>query len=100
MRLCLIGARNNLPNKWTDFLDLLLDYYKELYPEKTQGKIFAKTESNDVPMEVDSAQKKKDKGKGKEVNSTEKSKDDRKKKYCHIVKPRTCEGLTPIGDRS
>ena len=37
-------------------------------------------------MEVDSAQKKKDKGKGKEVNSTEKSKDDRKKKYCHIHK--------------
>ena len=86
MRMCLIGARNNLPNRWTDFLDLLLDYYKELYPEKMQCKIFAKTESNDVPMEVDSAQKKKDKGKGKEVNLTEKSKDDRKKKYCHIHK--------------
>ena len=50
MRMCLIGAINNLPNRWTDFLDLLLDYYKELYPEKTQGKIFAKMESNNVPM--------------------------------------------------
>lgn len=87
MRMCLIGARNNLPTKWTEFLDTLLEFYKELYPEKTQGKIFAKTSSDDsVPMEVDSQKKKKEKGKGKEVNSTEKSKGDKQKKYCHIHK--------------
>ena len=87
MRMCLIGARNNLPTKWTDFLDVLLEFYKELYPEKTQGKIFAKASSDDsVPMEVDSQKKKKEKGKGKEVNSAEKSKGDKQKKFCHIHK--------------
>ncbi|KAI0083778.1 hypothetical protein BDY19DRAFT_899625 [Irpex rosettiformis] len=87
MRLCLIGARN-VPTKWTEYLDLLLEFYKELYPEKTQGKIFAKAGNEDsTPMEVDAAKKKKmGKGKGKEVNSTEKSKGDKQTKYCHIHK--------------
>ncbi|KAI0346053.1 hypothetical protein BDW22DRAFT_1417420 [Trametopsis cervina] len=78
MRMCLIGLRNNTPTRWQDFLDILLEFYKELHPERVQGKIFAKgSRDESVPMEVDNADKKKGNWKnkkGKEVNSAEKSK--------------------------
>lgn len=75
LRMCLIGVGANIPTIWTSFLDLLLEYYKALHPEKAQGSIFGSGHKGDtsVPMEVDRAEKKKGKGKGKEVNSAEKS---------------------------
>ena len=83
LRMCLIGAGTNVPTVWTEFLDLLLGYYKALHPEKAHGAIFGSGSKGDttVPMEVDRAEKKKGKGKGKEVNSAEKS-----NKFCAIHK--------------
>lgn len=88
LKVCLIGyGKDRQPDDWSQYLDLLLLFYKELHPEKAQGAIFGSgsggSKDNDVPMEVDRAEKKKGKGKGKEVNSTEKS-----KKYCAIHKSR------------
>lgn len=90
MRLVLIGYKraNQLPTKWTEFLDLLLDIYKNVHPEKAQDKIFSKDKDNHgAPMDVDSAEskkgkKKQSKGKSREVNAADKNTN----KYCHICK--------------
>lgn len=88
MRLVLIGwkSNNKVPTDWKKFLDLLLNIYKEVHPEKAEGRIFGKNNTSHdqgKPMDVDNINKKKDnKGKkGKEVNSSEK-----KGRFCHICK--------------
>src|SRR6195952_2669415 len=90
MRLVLIGwqgsGANTLPTNWREFLDLLLNLYKQVHPEKAEGHIFSKGHTDgSVPMDVDTMEKKKKGKKGKhgkkttEANSTEK-----KDKFCHI----------------
>lgn len=67
LRMCLIGAGRNAPTKWTQFLDLLLAYYKELHPEKSQGIIFdtGSKDNGSTPMDIDCTEKRMTK-KGKE----------------------------------
>ena len=86
MKLLVVASKGNMANKWTDYLDELLAFYKDLYPERAQGHIFTKGNSSkdtSVPMDIDRAERKRSKKgkKGKEVNSTEKP-----KKYCTIHK--------------
>lgn len=86
MRLVLAGyahSRTPMPEKWKDYLDMLLSIYKTIHKEKTEGHIFGRTKvkDNSVPMDVDNVDKKKKKKNKKEVNSTDKS-----NKYCHICK--------------
>ncbi|KAH9896412.1 hypothetical protein C8Q73DRAFT_642514 [Cubamyces lactineus] len=43
MRIALVGTRgSNVPKKWPDFFDMLLDFYRELNPEKMRGTVFSK----------------------------------------------------------
>ena len=91
MRIALVGTRgSNVPKKWTEFLDMLLDFYRELNPEKTRGTVFSKSGSDNsghTPMDIDSAEKSKGKGKnGKQVNTTTTEK---KHRFCHICKSKT-----------
>lgn len=88
MRLVLIGYRRNgqAPTGWYEYLDMLLEVYKEVHPEKAQGHVFGGGKEKDTssPMDIDNADKNKNKkfkgkGKGKEANAT-----DTNKKYCHI----------------
>ena len=85
--LVLVGYKTNntYPEGWMEYLDMLLHLYKQIHPEKAEGRIFSKgNEDDSVPMDIDSSEKKKKfKKKGKEVNSTNK---DTKEKYCHICK--------------
>ena len=89
MKLLVVASKDTLSDEWAGFLDELLAFYKDLYPERVQDHIFTKGNSSkgdsSAPMEVDRAEKKKwgkdKKKKGKEVNSTEKS-----KKFCEIHK--------------
>ena len=63
---------------------MLLEFYKELNPEKTRGTVFSKSSSDNsgsTPMEVDVAEKsRKGKGKGKQVATASTD----KKKFCHV----------------
>ncbi|KAL7280515.1 hypothetical protein ACG7TL_005447 [Trametes sanguinea] len=76
--------------KWPDFLDMLLDFYRELNPEKTRGTVFSKSGSDGsghTPMDMDSAEKSKGKGKnGKQANAATTEK---KNRFCHICKSKT-----------
>ncbi|KAL7281622.1 hypothetical protein ACG7TL_004939 [Trametes sanguinea] len=76
--------------KWPDFLDMLLDFYRELNPEKTCGTVFSKSGSDGsghTPMDIDSAEKSKGKGKnGKQANAATTEK---KNRFCHICKSKT-----------
>ncbi|KAI0683674.1 hypothetical protein C8T65DRAFT_594866 [Cerioporus squamosus] len=88
MRIALVGkGGSNVPKKWTEFLDMLLDFYRELNPEKTRGTVFSKSSSDNsghTPMDIDSAEKSKVKGKkGKQANSAT---TDKKQRFCHICK--------------
>ena len=85
MRIALVGkGSKDVPKKWTEFLDMLLEFYKELNPEKTRGTVFSKSSSDNsgsTPMEVDVAEKsRKGKGKGKQVATASTD----KKKFCHV----------------
>ena len=86
MRLALIGRMGHLPNTWGKYLDLLLELYKRIFPEKAQGHIFGKISGNSDAMEVDAATKQQNKAKSgkakgkKEANST----DVKAKKRCGI----------------
>ncbi|OSC96532.1 hypothetical protein PYCCODRAFT_1448464 [Trametes coccinea BRFM310] len=77
MRIALVGTRgSNAPKKWPDFLDMLLDFYRELNPEKTRGTVFSKSGSDG------SAEKSKAKGRnGKQANAATTEK---KNRFCHI----------------
>ncbi|KAL7279395.1 hypothetical protein ACG7TL_007236 [Trametes sanguinea] len=91
MRIALVGTRgSNAPKKWPDFLDMLLDFYRELNPEKTRGTVFSKSGSDGsghTPMDIDSAEKSKAKGRnGKQANAATTEK---KNRFCHICKSKT-----------
>jgi len=82
--LIMYELSDKMPNKWDNYIKLLMQAYKALHPEKAQGTIFGdsgngKNGGNDNrdpnAMEIDQAKK----GKGKEANSTEKA-----QKYCQI----------------
>ncbi|KAI0323537.1 hypothetical protein GY45DRAFT_1211245, partial [Cubamyces sp. BRFM 1775] len=88
MRIALVGTQGkNAPKKWPDFLDMLLDFYRELNPEKMRGTVFSKgtfDNSGHTPMDIDSAEKSKGKGKnGKQANAATTEK---KNRFCHICK--------------
>lgn len=61
------------PTSWVPYLDMMLEVYKEVHPDKTQGRIFGNSDhgSKDA-MDVDSAEggrkKKSDWKKRKEGN--------------------------------
>jgi hypothetical protein len=85
--LVMLKVANKLPEKWDEFLELLLETYKALHPEKTKNSIFGNgskkssenTTSDPDAMQIDNANK--GKGKQKEqANST----DAKKNRYCHI----------------
>ena len=81
-------ARENMPDEWPDYLQQLLVFYKNLHPEKAQGKIFGSTHESSkdtsVPMDIDTAKAKKK----QQANSAE-SKDSKDKKFCHVCKKRS-----------
>jgi hypothetical protein len=102
MRQTLIGyktarmaANLQVTTDWSEYLDVLLDLYKQLHPEKSKGYVFDSgkkgSTSQGEPMDIDSAEKskkkesrwKKNKKDSKETNSAEV---DKSKKHCHICK--------------
>jgi hypothetical protein len=89
MRLVLIGwqgsGANTLPTNWREFLNLLLNLYKQVHPEKAEGHIFSKGHADGtVPMDVDTMEKKKKGKKGKHGKSAEANSTEKKDKFCHI----------------
>lgn len=60
-----LKVSNMLPKKWTDYLDMLIVYYKELHPEKAKATIFGKDNggTSSKSQEANSAQASKGKGK-------------------------------------
>ncbi|KAH9885625.1 hypothetical protein C8Q73DRAFT_749182 [Cubamyces lactineus] len=91
MRIALVGTRgSDAPKKWPDFLDMLLDFYRELNPEKTRGTVFSKGGSDNsghTPMDIDSAEK--SKGKGKNSKQANIATTEKKNCFCHICKSKT-----------
>ena len=89
MRLVLAGKDQNLiPKDWKQFLELLLDIYRIVNPEKTRGSVFnSGKSSNDtsVPMDIDNVEKK-GKGKNKRRDEQASVSEKTKKKFCHICK--------------
>ncbi|KAK7464682.1 hypothetical protein VKT23_005889 [Stygiomarasmius scandens] len=80
--LVMVKVAGKLPEKWDDFLELLLETYKALHPEKSKNHIFGNkkgSEPDPNAMQIDQANK--NKGKNKEqANNTNAKRD----KYCHI----------------
>ncbi|KAF8638642.1 hypothetical protein AX16_010470 [Volvariella volvacea WC 439] len=82
-------VEGRLLNNWDEYLELLLKAFKALHPDRIKGFIFGTGSSNRKrkdpnAMEIDSA--KKNKGKGKEVNSQSSE-----KKFCsHCNKNNPC----------
>ncbi|KAK7452104.1 hypothetical protein VKT23_012209 [Stygiomarasmius scandens] len=65
--LVMIKVTGKLPEKWDDFLELLLETYKALHPEKSKNHIFGNkkgSEPDPNAMQIDQANK--NKGKNKE----------------------------------
>ncbi|EED80069.1 predicted protein [Postia placenta Mad-698-R] len=77
MQLVLAGKdESTLPKDWTLFLNILLNINKIVNPEKVRGSVFKNSGSDNssaVPMDINSAEKSKSKG----------------KKYCIICKSKT-----------
>ena len=75
MRIALVGkGSSQLPKTWTAFLDMLLEFYKELNPKKARGMVFSKSSADSsgyVPMDIDVTEKSQGKGKKKAVPQTE-----------------------------
>ena len=89
MRLALIGYKSNgtVPTRWGEFLDLLLNVYKEVHPDKAQGHIFGKDKGPSDAMDIDSAETKRSKGKkvkGKGKEQQINNNGEQKEKFCHI----------------
>ena len=89
MRIALVGkGSSQLPKTWTAFLDMLLEFYKELNPEKARGMVFSKSSADSsgyVPMDIDVTEKSQGKGKKKQMASETTD----KKKFCHICHKNT-----------
>ena len=71
-------GKTNWPTRAPDFMQYILQAYKEVYPEKAQDHIFEKGNSGGSgsakdpnAMDVDAANAKRNKGKGKQANSQE-----------------------------
>ncbi|KAF7794675.1 hypothetical protein EIP86_005813 [Pleurotus ostreatoroseus] len=64
-----IDKITNIPAKWEEYLEVLLEIYKELHPEKSKSSIFgtSNTDKDNNGAKNDSANS--SKGKGKEANS-------------------------------
>ncbi len=77
--LIMYDVNGDLPEKWEEYLELLMKAFKALHPEKAQGAIFGSTSGSVAKdpnaMEIDEAKKKK----AKEANSQE-----RVAKHCKI----------------
>ncbi|GJE99134.1 hypothetical protein PsYK624_153810 [Phanerochaete sordida] len=72
VQLLMIGkGRANWPTTWNEFLKLILEFYKEVNPEKATSHIFGRSGAAKDPnaMDLDSAQSKK--SKNKQANSQE-----------------------------
>ena len=89
MRIALVGkGSSQLPKTWTAFLDMLLEFYKELNPEKARGMVFSKSSADSsgyVPMDIDVTEKSQGKGKKKQMATATTD----KKKFCHICHKNT-----------
>ena len=89
MRIALVGkGSSQLPKTWTAFLDMLLEFYKELNPEKARGMVFSKSSTDSsgyVPMDIDVTEKSQGKGKKKQMATATTD----KKKFCHICHKNT-----------
>jgi hypothetical protein len=92
MRQVLVGVflTGAAPTNWVQFLEVLMNIYKELHPDRAQGAIFGKKSGGEeVPMEVDSTERK-GKGKQKQANSVEQKKSKKwyliHKSDCHNTK--------------
>jgi len=70
-----------MPTTWEAYLDALVKMYLDVHPDKKEAYLVGSKDPN--AMEIDTSEKKstKNKGKGKEVTSTE-----RTRKYCDICK--------------
>ncbi|THU90917.1 hypothetical protein K435DRAFT_675138, partial [Dendrothele bispora CBS 962.96] len=84
--LVMVKVADKLPTKWDEFLELLLETWKALHPEKSKYSIFGNgnkkgSENTTDPnaMQIDQANK--GKGKQKEQANTTETK---KNKYCQI----------------
>lgn len=87
--MVLIKLVKQIPEEWEEYLELLLDVYKALNPDKIKSTIYGNSGNNNNSgskgsggkdpnaMEIDSANK--GKGKGKQANSSEKE-----KRFCQI----------------
>lgn len=82
--LVMVKVAGKLPEKWDEFLELLLETYKALHPEKSKNQIFgnkkgSETTADPNAMQIDQANK--NKGKNKEqANNT----DAKQSRFCHI----------------
>lgn len=89
MRLALIGYKsgNNMPTKWGEYLDLLLEIFKDVHPDKAQGRIFGRDKGPSDAMDVDAVEtkfSKGKKGKGKAKEQINNNNGEKKEKFCHI----------------
>ncbi|KAF7964440.1 hypothetical protein HWV62_7972 [Athelia sp. TMB] len=88
MCLALIGYKsgNNIPTKWGEYLDLLLEIFKDVHPDKAQGRIFGRDKGPSDAMDVDSVETKTSKGKKGKGKAKEQinNNGEKKEKFCHI----------------
>ncbi|KAF7965767.1 hypothetical protein HWV62_41972 [Athelia sp. TMB] len=54
---------NNIPTRWSEYLDLLLEIFKNVHPDKAQGHIFGKDKGPSDAIDVDAVETKMSKGK-------------------------------------
>ncbi|KAF7975938.1 hypothetical protein HWV62_8221 [Athelia sp. TMB] len=84
----LIGYKsgNNIPTKWGEYLDLLLEIFKDVHPDKAQGRIFGRDKGPSDAMDVDSVETKTSKGKKGKGKAKEQinNNGEKKEKFCHI----------------
>ncbi|KAF7977521.1 hypothetical protein HWV62_3280 [Athelia sp. TMB] len=88
MCLALIGYKsgNNIPTKWGEYLDLLLEIFKDVHPDKAQGHIFGRDKGPSDTMDVDSVETKASKGKKGKGKAKEQinNNGEKEEKFCHI----------------
>ncbi|KAF7966483.1 hypothetical protein HWV62_38140 [Athelia sp. TMB] len=86
--LAFIGYKsgNNLPTKWGEKLDLLLEIFKDVHLDKVQGRVFGKDKGPSDAMDVDSVETKSSKGKKGKGKAKERinNNGEKKEKFCHI----------------
>ncbi|KAF7973932.1 hypothetical protein HWV62_13998, partial [Athelia sp. TMB] len=60
MCLALIGYKsgNNIPTKWGEYLDFLLEIFKDIYLDKAQGCIFGKDKGPSDAIDIDAVETK------------------------------------------